>query len=523
MCILRPLSCVAIAALAVCCACEAWARQITTIALTGQPIPGSQTGERFGALYFPVINNRGDVLFRGSVLTSRAAHVSLLSGGALITIAKEGGSFTGVSEWDLGENGSAVGGIFLGGVPIPDNAGMFRSTAGVLTQLAQRGDPIPPPAANVEIETLTLGEAITPTGEVWMPAELRGDVTASNDSALLRSSGSGFEVVFRAGEPAPLAGGAVFGSFRLTVPLWDAAGHIAFSAFLSTSQNAIYSNRSGSLVPAYLEGQSVMVDGQPMILGDIRRPDMNRHGNLAFVHGDQLVVEDGGSLRLIAQKGQQAPGSDPVETIEQFDSFLRHSMNDAGDVTFGALISNRHSTSDDRAIFTYQNDVLRQVARDGGPVPGLGPGFEFVDLAAPHIDGAGNTIFWARYSGPGVSFRPALFEEVNGELQLLLEVGDTIEVAPGDVRTIASLGLENGNSLHHNNQVLATNEAGDLVFYAQFTDSSYGIFLATHTVPEPSAAMLLLVGAILLSCAKFFRTTAGRSLPDSPMPTSYSG
>jgi hypothetical protein len=86
--------------------------------------------------------------------------------------------------------------------------------------------------------------------------------------------------------------------------------------------------------------------------------------------------------------------------------------------------------------------------------------------------------------------------DVGGELHLIALQGDTLTIAPGDMRTVASVY---GNSVGGGQDGMpsAFNDAGQIAFSVSFgTNAGNAIVVATMTVPEPIA--LPLCGAALV-------------------------
>jgi hypothetical protein len=93
-------------------------------------------------------------------------------------------------------------------------------------------------------------------------------------------------------------------------------------------------------------------------------------------------------------------------------------------------------------------------------------------------------------------------------LEVLTRTGDLLEVHPGDIRTIATLGF---TYLSDTGSGMASgfNDLGQLAFIATFTDGTSGVFVAQATpVPEPRAATLVAFGSVGLICR---RSLAARS------------
>ena len=85
-----------------------------------------------------------------------------------------------------------------------------------------------------------------------------------------------------------------------------------------------------------------------------------------------------------------------------------------------------------------------------------------------------------------------------GTFQRIAGPGDLLEVAPGDFRTISSVGLGSYYPISEPrpNNSTAFNNRGQLVFWATFTDGTSGIFVSNRVaIPEPST---LALGAMTL-------------------------
>ena len=80
-------------------------------------------------------------------------------------------------------------------------------------------------------------------------------------------------------------------------------------------------------------------------------------------------------------------------------------------------------------------------------------------------------------------------QDLSGNLRLLVREGDTITVAPGDLRTIATFGLS-GDA-----RGFQFDDLGNLMFRANFTDGSQGVFVVS--VPEPTSLVLSLATCIV--------------------------
>jgi hypothetical protein len=127
-------------------------------------------------------------------------------------------------------------------------------------------------------------------------------------------------------------------------------------------------------------------------------------------------------------------------------------------------------------------------------------GFAGISGDALALNDAGQIAFNATLTGSGIDStnrRGIWATDRTGALQLIARSGNTLEVAPGDFRTIRqddNLGsslrflIGSGNSDGHPS---AFNNRGQLVFWARFTDGTAGIFVSNRVaIPEPSTFLL---------------------------------
>jgi hypothetical protein len=195
--------------------------------------------------------------------------------------------------------------------------------------------------------------------------------------------------------------------------------------------------------------------------------------------------EGSGTLVLIARKGSAAPGTPAGVNFGDVDFPV---LNGAGHVAFfSGLVGAGVDSTNNEGIWSESNGGLALVARSGSRAPGTSEGVVFVGLDQPTLNGLGRTAFSSSLAGTGVIAGvsdQAIFAEVGegGALTLIARTGDTIELAPGDVRTVSDLtfmtnasgpirsGLEDGRPA-------GFNDAGQVAFAATFTDGSSGIFV----------------------------------------------
>lgn len=119
------------------------------------------------------------------------------------------------------------------------------------------------------------------------------------------------------------------------------------------------------------------------------------------------------------------------------------------------------------------------------------------------MNAAGQTAFMATgYDptiAPGLSQSIGIWgEDRGGVLRLVVESGQWLEVASGDLRQVASVSFtsETGGQ---DGKPRGFNDAGQLAFHATFVDGSSGVFVSNLlAVPEPRTWSLLLGAAAML-------------------------
>jgi hypothetical protein len=135
---------------------------------------------------------------------------------------------------------------------------------------------------------------------------------------------------------------------------------------------------------------------------------------------------------------------------------------------------------------------LPPVVVAGDPAPGTEPGTVFQTLFEGTATSMGRLFVAGYVSGPEVNASNDVgiwSGSTRESLRLLVREGDTLEVAPGDFRTIAMFGnpataaFISQSGLEDGRQV-GINERGEAAFHATFTDGSEGIFVVMpHVLP----------------------------------------
>ncbi len=238
--------------------------------------------------------------------------------------------------------------------------------------------------------------------------------------------------VAAAGDPAPGTGRTFTSSLespRSTMP-----AKVAFRGVYD-DRDGIFETTGRALRSVALEGSRV--PGASGRFADFGDPGINKAGDVAFraTFGgtEGIFTTRGGRLHAAVVSGRPVPG-----TTSAFDHFGDPVLNGRGNVAFVGDFGG--STG----IFATRAGRIVPVALAGQPAPGVGQTFaEFRD--APAFNRAGQVVFLAALSGGGVG----LFVGDTGSAKLarIVSPGESIEVAPGDVRKVSALFIR-GNGVH---------------------------------------------------------------------------
>lgn len=490
--------------------------ELRTVALSGKPAPGTDTVfANFSAVLntFPSINNHGQVAFLASLSGDtgfNSAGIWSEGTGALELVVRAGDPMPGrpasvfrqmrfIGLSDTGRvNFAEMALDTLTGVWSKEGSNPLRHVA-VVGQAAPGTDlafdrfllaPSYNTVGNVAVWGSRVGlwtdrsgslELVAKLGDIapgtngatfngdFFPFEIDDDqiaffgfltgsgVNSSNNLGLWTESDGGFELVARLGEQAPGAGGAVFASFTT----W--AGTSSF--------------------PDSPKAFRALLDGSG-----------GRLSMWTFREGD---------IELVVQAGDVAPG-----TGEEFISFTSPAANDSGDVVFTGLNLARNPA---RGIWSTLGGELGLVVAVGDDVPGMTSKVFALSAATPEINNLGQVAFAAGLVEQGIpgGLDSLWVKDQRGELHMIAREGDQYEVAPGDVREFSRL-VFGQIPQSRNNQIPRFNDRGQLVFFAEFTDGSSGLFVSSPLiVPEPSSGALSLV---VLFTAMFRRTRSSVSV-----------
>lgn len=392
-----------------------------TVALTGMQAPGTPDGAAFDYFSLPAINASGHTAFLAWMKTSG------------------------------------------GGVTRTNNQGIWSEGSGTLDLVARSDSPAPdvPGAKFYSFHSLRL--LLNSAGRSTFTAFLQpgvGGITFDTDTGIWSEGSGTLELVAREGTHAPdTPPGTNFKAFTYA-PLMNAAGHMAFQAFLNTgvSNSSVWSWSSGA--PALVARGGTQAPGTPpgALFDFIAWPTFNNHDRLAFSASLKLYVGGGvipsndqgiwsdrsGVLDLVVRSGSPAPG---LPTGTQFGSFDPPVMNDSGKIAMVAWLRRGLAgvtLANDCGIWSDSSGTLALLAREGGQAPDTPLGNSFFEFSDPILSSAGRAAFHATLMVDGGDVSDSndtgIWSEGSGTLKLVAREGSQAPGTPSGTN-FSGLGL----------------------------------------------------------------------------------
>lgn len=472
---------------------QAQSYTIETIAITGDPAPG--TSYAFSSFDFPLLSANGKVAFKAtldSTSTFDNGGIWIGDNGSLELVIQDGDTRLRRPQ----VNGTGSLGFLRFDIINSDTITVGQP--GNLSTIVHEGDIAP--GTNQQFTAIfdpTLNEA----GEVAFGG--RYDATAN--AGLWAGNSSNLGLVARHGGLAPGTDGLQFKAIGVSPGAFqhNNAGQVAFSATLDTTNELIDEGiwvgapgqvilvaRTGDLAPG--------TNGQ--VFTDIRLPGLNSSGQIVFTGeidiGDgtketAIWLGDPASPNLLLRPGDEAPGTNGLS----FKSFPNPAvsggvaLNASGDIGFPGRIETG-SFFGDLAYWAGKGPALDLVVREGDPAPGV-VGEEFQTFTPLILNALGEVAFLGGLATGDLSNRKGIWVWRGGELVFITRQTETIEVALGDTRTVTDLfllGVPFGTEGNDNGVSNGFNDVGQITFYAEFQDGSQGIFLATPGVIADAGA-----------------------------------
>ena len=229
-----------------------------------------------------------------------------------------------------------------------------------------------------------------------------------------------------------------------------------------------------------------------------------------------------GNLRLVALKGQQAPGAAAGVNFAGFDD-RAPALNNSGHVAFSASLSGGGVTSPTAAgIWSEGGDgTLKLIARAGSSAPGTAAGVNFSGFTikdGPILNDVGQTAFVASLTGTGVTGGVnslGIFAEGSGSLGLVARTGSPAPGTPAGVTfgTIIDQGSSGPVGLLFNNAGKVGFQGsltGPSVSSNQSTGNATGIWSGGGSQP---LALVAREGSVAPGLTDKFRVIYGESGP----------
>lgn len=449
---------------------QANGRTLSLVAREGNQVIGESTGVNFGTPFNPVLNNAGQTAF-GTILSggnvspvNDRALFSEGEGAGLSLLAREGSQVPGELEgrnfqafFDNPALNSAGQTAFLTSLVSPgagSDTRIFRQDLnGGLVRIAAQNSLAPDTGVNFGVQS---NPVLNSSGDVAFQSFLNVNTGSGTENAQVAfgifSSGLGADLrlVARAGDQAPGLGSGVNFAI-LGSPVINDAGETAFRS---------------SLTGLGIEG---------------------------------VFAEDRETgLRLVAAGGFQVPDTSRRLEFRGFDDpVLNTSGNTAFRASITTNVGANPSVT--QAIFSEGfGGTLRLVAEEGQQAVGFSEATVFSSFSTPVLNGVGQTAFLGRLTGPGNN--TGIFAtDLNGDLQVVVRTGDIIDVDQNplieDPATIVFLSFETQSGGEDGRRV-TFNNAGQLAFRFILDDGRQGVGIAV--IPEPSALALSLPGVLAM-------------------------
>ena len=488
--------------------------------MSGQVAPGSG-GKSFDAVFWPVINNSGQIAFFGhlptpTVFNARESSLYMGTIGSAMPVATIGQTAPGTqavySQMDLSSpllNDS--GQIAYRAILSDGNTGLFAGSPNAPTAIAIAGQPSPVAGATFS----SVGRPVfVGHGQISFSSALSGSGYSPNNWVLWAGSLQSPSVVAAQGTAAPGFDGRnlyaqtdysafpSFPAYGIAPPSMNRSGQLVFATPLvdaatnSPAGGAVFYGTTASVTPILRPGDVVDPRLPTVKTWAFGNPVINDSGQIAVgaalspsfprsLSGyDTIYTGKPGNFSPVAYAGAPVPG----RPGQQISTFFDPLISNNGQIVFRALYANGGASG---LFETDGSGGLKSLALDGNSTYGPGdPYFQF------EINGQGQVAFLFQTSqGKGLwATDPA------GNVQKIAMVGDVVDTDGGSLKTIrdvAMMAYEPAGYAYHQVSAPSFNDNGLLAYSVTFTDGSDAVYVAM--LPEPGVTALVLGAAVLLS------------------------
>ncbi|HVU86542.1 MAG TPA: PEP-CTERM sorting domain-containing protein [Pirellulales bacterium] len=433
------------------------------------------------------------------------------------------------------------------GISIFNDEGLWTGTATNISKFAAEGGQVPGQAPGVQYSQSTVSSFGSPYLNDAGHVAYMTSMTLVG-TALLAGDPSAPQVVAQLGQQAPGVGPgitfapqATFGSQPITFSpvAFGANDQVTFTAGLqgpgvNFAFGGIWSGTPGNInlvarIGDQAPGMASGVTLQSQTFGTpFANIDANGAGQVVFASdavnqslsstGSGLWTGTAGHVSLVAAGGAQAPGM-PNGTNFSLDAFSNYPTNSAligplvnaqGQVAFSAYVDKpgspipMHSGGGIWAGLPGHLNLIAQIGQQAPVAPLSNLTFMSFspNLPTPYptlaMNDAGQVAFTATLSDNSTGI---FGTDRAGQLREIVRPGDTIQVAPGDFRTVLGISFLGGSG-NADGRPDGLSDNGQVAFWAVYSGGGSGIFVSNAlAVPEPSSLLLVATGALGLLIA----------------------
>ena len=508
----RIVKAVAMALIGTCATVAFAVERTSVIALSGQAAPGQQR-VTFESVDYAAINNAGQVVFNGKLQGESVTPLNdtgyFIGTGpsSLALAAREGdpienypGGMLGLSSFwptsfsDSGQlavrgNVTTITPVFIGGIFLTG------PTGSPVRALAVAGQNYPDGSG--EKWGSNLGVALNTGGTAAVVDRYKSVWSSSLPEKLTLVGRSGDMVgdetihEIRPGQVRIAQGGLTVFDAQLTPDGTAASARGAILAAIGAA-GPITIFKAGQLAsgtPAETRFEGFTLEGlsrggQTLIHAALTGPGITTANDRGlWLAPNPASMSPLGPAKIV-QEGDPAPGmgpsakflqvyDDPILTGDGRAVFEATTSGGAGS-TFGVWEARPHAP-------------LQRLIGPGDSAAGLPPGVTIQSIYYRASNAAGQSTFGVPLTGAGVGQSNAAaiigYDPTLGRV-LLVRQGDSVEIAPGDVRIIKEFGLSFGGlgrmagGTGHDGLITPLNDAGVVAFQATFTDGTQAILTA---------------------------------------------
>jgi hypothetical protein len=505
------LSCIQLTAVAA-------ALPFRTVALSGEPAPGTPPGVVFAGFDGGIINENGTVVFDAGlsgpgvtgVHPSNAYGIWKEDAGVISKVVRSGeqavGLPAGVNYYLPGAyRVDSYGRVtFAAEAPDLSTHAIFSEVDGPLRLVVRETEQFAGQPAGIRFNGLG-STLVNENGNMAFISLISGPGLPGGSYGIFTDRAGQLELVIKDEDPAHGIPGARI--LQLSAPAFNDHGVLAlhgrYTGGVFPNDHAIWTEQSGRFSLLARSGQAPGGLPTGVVFGPLSSPRINNAGDVMF-HGaltgpgitsanDQaLWLHDDGEFELIAREGSPAAG---IAAGTNHGSSHYAYLNGAGEATFvGTLTGPAVNLQNDSALWSQRGDSTELLAREGDHAPGTPAGVMFGDFSRLGADSAfsvnnmSQVAFHVKLTGPGVTAANDTgiwATDLGGALRLVAREGDLFDVNDDpmieELRTVFLTKLAG----------TGFNNAGELVIALTFTDNSGGVFVISTAVPEPSIGLML--------------------------------